>query len=96
MVAAERKKGKATLEISANDAVIMRSCVEMLGDDESVLLACREYAGKTKLVECAVEKAIKMYLDEKRKLGRDENYHWAMRRFAQCFCLYFFYSPDFT
>lgn len=75
-----KKLGTSILSMTADEAAIMRKCVDMVGSPESVLIACKEYAGKTQLIPCKPEKAVTEYLHEKAALGRDINYHRAIRK----------------
>jgi hypothetical protein len=51
----------------------------MLGTSSKVLQACQELSDRTDLVAISGCNAVAEYLSEKTKLGRDINYHWAIR-----------------
>ena len=74
-----KKEGEAVLQLSSTEAGTMKACLDILGDPSAVLLACREYAGKEKVIEITPGEAIKAYQQEKRDMGRDENYQRAKR-----------------
>lgn len=75
----EKISGRALLELSAADAAIFKQCVELLGSGGEVLKVCEAKVKKTQLQEYPVKDAIEDYLQEKRDLGRDDNYIRAMR-----------------
>jgi len=85
----ERRQGKAALDISTVEAQIMRRCVELLGSPEQVLMAVESKAKSISIESIPVAEAVKLFLDEKYNLGRDENWLRANRnilnRFSESF-----------
>ena len=79
LIKQDKKEGRSILELSAAEAVVMRRCVDMLGNAEKVLSACQELRERENIIEIDGAAAAKQYLDEKSKLGRDDNYYRAIR-----------------
>ncbi|MBN1864684.1 MAG: hypothetical protein JW808_07265 [Victivallales bacterium] len=79
----ERKVGRSILEISSEEAVIMKRCLELMGTPEKVLLACQEISEKSSVKLCPASKAVSEHLAEKRELGRDSNYERAVRKMLE-------------
>jgi hypothetical protein len=67
------------LNLSADEVSTIRQCLKIVGSTHYVILACKEYSEKTKIVDISFQDAINEYLKEKTLLRRDENYHRAIR-----------------
>jgi integrase len=75
----ERKHGLSILNMSADEAAIMRRCVDLLGNSSAVLHACEEYAKKINLVEIKPESAYQEYLKEIQTLSSSAD-HYRQKR----------------
>ncbi|GEM_PF-2240799 len=74
------KEGMAILELTSTQAAAMVKCLELLGDEFTVIQACQEYAKQVSLVDITAKEAIQKYQEEKRAIGRDANYQRAKRK----------------
>lgn len=74
MSAAEKRLGTAIIELSAGEAAIMRTCVDMLGDSATVLKACQEYSEKTNIINIPTEQAYKQFLEDNINTGKSDDY----------------------
>jgi len=79
LVKKEKSSGRAILGIASHEAVIMQRCMDILGTPEKVLEACRIHSKRATLTDITSKEAIDEYLKEKKALGRDTNYHRAIR-----------------
>ena len=79
LVRKQKNIGRALLDISSDEAVCIKKCVEILGDTSLILQACKEFSEKNSVKTILMTDAIKLFLDEKTKLGRDENYIRAVK-----------------
>ena len=70
----QKNIGNALLDINSDEAVCIKKCMEILGDTNLIIKACQEYAKKTSVESILMNGAIKNYLEEKKTIGRDENY----------------------
>lgn len=77
--AQEKILGNSLLDLTADEASTIRQCLQIVDNTHDVILACKEYAKKTKLVDISPQEAIDEYLKEKELLGRDDNYIRAIK-----------------
>ncbi|MCK4982454.1 MAG: hypothetical protein KAS17_05995 [Victivallaceae bacterium] len=75
----ERKMGSSLLSLSSEEAATIKQALEIVSNTHDVILACKEYAEKTKRVDISPQGAIDEYLKEKAMLGRDDNYIRAIK-----------------
>lgn len=81
----EQEDGSAALRISNLEAQVMRRCLELVGNPETVLVACEAFSGQRAIQKISSRDAVKEYLDEKMNIGRDENYYRAIRNMLDRF-----------
>jgi len=79
LVRQKKREGERILELSSSDASIMAKCKELLGSSEKVLEACIKQHEACNLVDISPREAVEAFLLEKKQIGRDDNYHRAMR-----------------
>lgn len=77
--AQEKRLGNSLLDLSTDEASTIRQCLKIVSNTHDVILACKEYAEKINIIDISLKNAIDEYLKEKKQLGRDENYHRAIR-----------------
>lgn len=70
----QKKLGHAILSLTTEEAATIKQAVDIVGNTHEVIIACKEYAERTKLISIDPQEAIEEYLKEKRLLGRDDNY----------------------
>ena len=85
LIRREKEEGISALQVTALEAQVIRKCVDLLGSPERVLALCEAEADKKAVQEIKLTVAIQEYLDEKYNIGRDENYHRAIRNILNRF-----------
>lgn len=80
-----KQEGSAIFEISAEEARILKTCIQKLGSIETVLQAVIEYERRNCPNPISLKDAIKEHLDEGYNLGRDDNWMRAGRNILQRF-----------
>ena len=85
LIKKEKEEGFAALKVSTLEAQVIRKCVDLVGSPEKVLALCEHEVNRAAVLEIELSDAIKEYLDEKYNLGRDENYHRAIKNILQRF-----------
>jgi integrase len=79
LTAQEKNLGNSILDLNADEAATIRQCINMVGNTHDVILACKEFTEKNKIVDISPQAAIEEYLKEKELLGRDDNYIRAIK-----------------
>lgn len=80
-----KSEGTAIFEITAEQARILKTCIQKLGNIETVFQAVLEYEKRHCPNPTSLSAAIKEHLDEGYNLGRDDNWMRAGRVILQRF-----------